>query len=450
MKNRNVDQSINTKNNVITRKTGEFTNAKSKVALSQVLSEVLPNGVVIETVLDKTKRDTKLAVRYPDKIAIVRNIKSLDGKALLPFSASNNLIVENLILLPSEPVEFESIDGLVSEVRKFVHRYVDLSNDFELLSTYYVLLSWVYDCFNELPYLRKVGDFGSGKTRFLKVLGSICYKPVFASGGTSTAALFHITDKVRGTLILDEADFSFTDERSDIAKILNNGNSSGFPILRVTPDSNGKYQPISYNVFGPKIIASRNHYTDQALESRFISEKFNPTTSRMDIPTTLPTHFEQEALSLRNKLLSYRFKMRFKIKPVELPKIHRIEGRIDQIFSPLAAVAHNMADRERIIQIACKYSQLLLNRRSEGLEAQVLFTIKQLQSEKRPLTIKEITAEFSFEYSSYYERKVTAKWIGSIVRNNLNISTRKSNGNFILDENGLHNLLSALYSRYSV
>ena len=61
--------------------------------------------------------------------------------------------------------------------------------DFEEIATQYILLTWVYDKFNELPYLRLRGDFGSGKTRALLVIGSICYKPFFASGASTVSPL---------------------------------------------------------------------------------------------------------------------------------------------------------------------------------------------------------------------------------------------------------------------
>src|SRR5437868_7678103 len=96
----------------------------------------------------------------------------------------------------------------------------------------YVLLTWVYDRFNELPYLRLRGDYGTGKTRFLLTLCSICYKPIFASGASSVSPLFHMLDRFGGTLIIDEADFRFSDEKADLTKILNNGNVRGFPVLR--------------------------------------------------------------------------------------------------------------------------------------------------------------------------------------------------------------------------
>src|SRR5208282_3153868 len=103
---------------------------------------------------------------------------------------------------------------------------------FEGIATYYVLLTWLYDAFNELPYLRLRGDFGTGKTRALLVVGSLCYKPFFASGASTVSPLFHILDAFRGTLILDEADFRFSDEKAEIVKILNNGNMRGMAVLR--------------------------------------------------------------------------------------------------------------------------------------------------------------------------------------------------------------------------
>src|SRR5262249_59500096 len=92
-------------------------------------------------------------------------------------------------------------------------------------------LTLLYDAFNELPYLRLQGDYGSGKTRALLAIGSLCYKPFFASGASTVSPIFHTLDAFRGTLIFDEADFRFSDEKAEIVKILNNANVPAFPLL---------------------------------------------------------------------------------------------------------------------------------------------------------------------------------------------------------------------------
>ena len=150
---------------------------------------------------------------------------------------------------------------------------MDFGQSFENVGTHYVLLTWLYDAFNELPYLRLRGDYGSGKTRALLTIGSLCYKGFFASGASTVSPIFHTLDAFRGTLIFDEADFRFSDERAEIVKILNNGNVSGLPVLRTMMNRQREFNPQAFQVFGPKIVATRGRYDDKGLESRFLTEE---------------------------------------------------------------------------------------------------------------------------------------------------------------------------------
>jgi hypothetical protein len=110
--------------------------------------------------------------------------------------------------------------------------------------------------------LRLRGDFGSGKTRALLTIGSLCYKAFFASGASTVSPIFHTLNAFRGTLIFDEADFRFSDERAEIVKILNNGNVRGLPILRTMMNRQREFNPQAFQVFGPKIVATRSSYED--------------------------------------------------------------------------------------------------------------------------------------------------------------------------------------------
>src|SRR5207249_1905287 len=255
------------------------------------------------------------------------------GQKLVPYSANNNLIQNDVVLLPSEPGEYGSEEELVREVQTFIHRYVDVSPLFEKIASYYVLLSWVYDAFNELPYLRFRGDYGSGKTRALITVGSLCYKPIFASGASTVSPLFRILDSFRGTLIIDEGDFRFSDERAEIIKILNNGNATGFPVLRSEPsDRKGEFNPRAYAVFGPKLVATRGFFQDRALESRCLTEEMGQTRLREDIPINMPANHKEEALALRNKLLMFRFRNARRCGVAEVEVDRTIEPRLNQVF----------------------------------------------------------------------------------------------------------------------
>ena len=195
-------------------------------------SGVFENGKILEMVYRPQDRETAFILWDGDKWSVERKYMVNKRELLVPYSPHNNLIKNEVVLLPSEPEEYHSEENLVSEIQAFIHRYVDISPLFEKIAAYYVLFSWIYDGFNELPYLRLRGDYGSGKTRCLLIVGSLCYKPIFASGASSVSPLFRILDIYRGTLIIDEGDFRASDERAEVVKILNNGNAKGFPVLR--------------------------------------------------------------------------------------------------------------------------------------------------------------------------------------------------------------------------
>lgn len=74
-------------------------------------------------------------------------------------------------------------------------------------------------------------------------------------------------EKVKGTLILDEADLRFSDTTNEIIKMLNNGFQKGNPIMRACGED---FEPQVYDVYCPKIIGGRMKFRDEATESRCI------------------------------------------------------------------------------------------------------------------------------------------------------------------------------------
>ncbi|MCH8239923.1 MAG: hypothetical protein IIB62_07710, partial [Proteobacteria bacterium] len=241
-----------------------------------------------------------------------------------------------------------SQNELVEDVRAYIHRYVDVSEEFERTAAYYVLFTWIFDSFNELPYLRLQGNYGSGKTRFLQTAGSLCYRPIFASGASTVSPIFHLLDSVGGTLIIDEADFRFSDEKAEMTKILNSGNIAGMPVLRAEMRRQREFDPRVFNVFGPKIIAMRGEFEDAGLESRFITERTGGRKLREDIPINLPLSYRHEALALRNKLLMFRFRNWGRYAPDESLVDRSIEPRLNQMFAPLLSIVEDRQARSAL------------------------------------------------------------------------------------------------------
>ena len=304
---------------------------------------------IIELVYEPDQRKTGLAVsRHGGLWNIEQEVRIHTGETLVPYSPKNNLIANDCVLLPSKPEHHGDKEELLADISAFLRRYVDLSPTFEKIAAHYILLTWVHDAFNELPYLRLRGEYGTGKTRGLLAIGSLCYRPFFASGASTVSPIFHTLDRFGGTLILDEADFRFSDATSEIVKILNNGNVKGMPVLRTMQNRDKEFNPRAFRVFGPKIIAMRGSYDDPALESRFLTEDMGLRPLREDIPISQPDDLKEEALALRNRLLHFRFCHLFKTKPDPNALLAGVEPRMNQIVLPLLSMVDDPVCAQRL------------------------------------------------------------------------------------------------------
>lgn len=397
---------------------------------------VLPDGTVADLVLDRKTNRTAFAVADAEgAISLTERITLPTGETMQPLPADNSLLHHGALVLPEAPEAFGSIAELVEALRAYIDRYVDLSPSFLGIATGYVLLSWVYDAFNELPYLRLRGEPGSGKTRALIVIGSLCYKPFTASGASTVSPIFHTLDTFRGSLILDEADFRFSDERSELIKIFNNGNVRGFPVLRTAVNKNhGTFDPRAFWVFGPKIVAMRDAFQDRALESRFVTEEMGQRPMRPDIPLNLPDTQAEEARTLRNQLLMYRLVTRAHVVLDPDLADPRLSPRLNQILVPLLSVVDDKNVRADIVEAALGVDQALRSERNATPVARVLEILTELLSDpaRKCVTVGEIAAEMTERFGTELEHPATPRFVGGLIRTKLHLASYKSHGKFVV------------------
>lgn len=407
---------------------------EGKKPVRSVTSAILRDGSIAEMLYRPNTRSTAFAIFKDGDWTLERQIELEDGSILVPFSPENNLIKNEAVLLPSDPLDYGSEAQLLADIQAFLHRYVDLSPAFESVATYYVVLTWLYDAFNELPYLRLRGDFGTGKTRTLLAIGSLCNKGFFASGASTVSPIFHTMDAFRGTLIFDEADFRFSDERAEIVKILNNGNVRGLPVLRTMINRQREFNPQAFQVFGPKLVATRGAYDDKGLESRFLTEEMGGRRLRSDIPINLPECFKDEARELRNKLLLYRFHRRSTAKLDASLADPGLEPRLNQILIPLLSIVQDEAVREQLRSMAQTAQSELVAERGLRVEAQVLEIVAELVAQplRSTVPVAEITGMLTERYGHEFDRPITPRWVGNILRRKLNLRTYKSHGTFVV------------------
>ena len=405
-------------------------NNKGIPTVSRVAGDTL-----IELVYDREKRKTALAVsRFSGLWNIEQEVRIGTGETLVPYAASNNLIVNECVLLPSTPVDYGFKEELLGDIHDFLHRYVDLSPLFEQIAAHYALLTWVHDAFGELPYLRLRGDYGTGKTRGLLAIGSLCYKPFFASGASTVSPIFHTLDAFGGTLVLDEADMPFSDAKAELVKILNNGTVKGMPVLRSVVNRHREFNPYAFRVFGPKIIATRERFHDPALESRFLTEVTGTRPLRPGIPIHLPPELKAEALTLRNRLLHFRLAEFFKIKTDLSALMDGAEPRLNQTALSLLSLVDDAALRAEIQAALIEQNSDARDDRRDSAEGGVISAALAALSERDggSVAVRDIAARFNADHRGENGYSVSNRWIGQMLRTRLGVRTQKSNGIYVV------------------
>ena len=407
----------------------------------QVLSEVLLDGTILETVYDVTTGETSLVVDRNGRYETVPSYKDpVTNIEYKPYQDDDGLIKSKFVKLASTAIPYESIQQLYQQIRDLIAEHMKLPEGFLSVSAIYVMSTWVYDRFHAMPYLRVVGNFGSGKSRFEQLMAGLCYKSMHAGGSISTAAVFRTLNLIQGTLVFDETDFKSSEMHSDIIKILNSGHSKDVPVVRMNVKKEGMTTQ-TFVVYGPKVLASRERFKDEALESRCLTQTLLPIKTNK--PVHLPPEFATQALVLRNKLLSFRLDNFHKIEAdestlgsIEFPRLKQSALAVTSIASliskdVLAEILHFLENYEKELQTMQK----------TDIKADVLLCILELVAEwdqKSPHKIyigqiaERFERKFYGDYSNHKDQYYESHSEGVITSRNYAVSPKQI-GRYVRD-----------------
>jgi hypothetical protein len=189
----------------------------------------------------------------------------------------------------------------------------------------------------------------------------------------------------------------------------------------------------AYDVFCPKIVATRETFSDKALESRFLVEEMGAGKLRDGIPRTLDEDFYQDAEAIRNKLLMWRLKNYF--QPIERKEelIDGIHPRLNQIVIPLLSIIKDEDIRNRLKTFIIQYNTELVADRGLSWESDIVFAILKLEYAKgvSEVTVKEITDEVNRE-SEIDDDRLQARKVGWYLRTKLQLKSYKTRKGFVL------------------
>jgi len=144
------------------------------------------------------------------------------------------------------------------DINEVLENYVDLDPPDRKLTAYFALSSWFSDLLHVVPYLWIVGPIGFGKTTLVRLLSVLCRRGILV-GDISSAGLYSVSDSLHPTVLLDDFDYGLDSRTRDLLRLLRNGSTAGLRVIRAAR---------AYQLFGPKVISSRQGPNDAALKSR--------------------------------------------------------------------------------------------------------------------------------------------------------------------------------------
>lgn len=401
-------------------------------------------------------------------------VRTPDGK----FEKKQSLQIGNIAYWPVDPREEELIQGrdvlfatdraesgteaeLLRDIRAFIHYWLDVPAYYENIASYYVLLTWFYDAgYETIPYLRALGEFGSGKSRFLNTIGHICFRPMLFGGGDSEATIYYTLETFKGTMIIDESDFRDSDESALISKIINMGNNRRGSIKRLEakPSGNG-YKVRRFNVFGPKIFGAREGFGDQASDSRCLTHYTTSIVLRPDIPIDLDATFDQQTQRLRNRLLDFRLK-HWKPATIDNTDIDRtIMARLAQITSALKSIIKDPDVIDELSRFIRLYNQSLVGDRQmtePAIVVEALCRIRyprpsavEIEPDWSIANIANVAQEIAKDFDP--DQKMTPKRVGHLLSKQLGIIRRSGRDHRGRDKIAIDDQeLAGLMHRYGI
>jgi hypothetical protein len=339
-------------------------------------------GWLIEYLYDKENDYAQLAWRSPEGVIDSGRSVVINGKRYEPAPPDTSLKME-AVLFPSKLGEKKELRELILLVEMFIKSvYILPEGQTARLMAYYVLTTWIYDCFSAVMYLRATGPAGAGKSELMRRVGLVCYKTMSANGSSTSASLFRMVERFRGTVFIDEADIQQSDESNDLVKFMNLGAMDGNPIWRTVeetgPDGKKTWAPVPYRTFCPKLIAMRQEFKDDAVATRSMTFKTQPKTmaelKAAKVPLGITHEMRERSLVLRNILLRWRLEIWQPQREVNFDWYEMsISARLNQVAGSLLAIAEEDQEQQEEIRKNLReyYAETVLNK-SMSLTARVI------------------------------------------------------------------------------
>lgn len=344
--------------------------------------------------------------------------------------------------LPPTPISYRSVNDLYNEIYQFYYDRVDIVGRNGEKSPYYDVMicftldTWRIEQLSTMPFLHFWGAKETGKNKGLELLCTLSYRG-WLNEAITPAGMFRHAELDKPTLALDECEqYS---RNIDFRSLLNARYRKGGIVSRLEKNGNGTYETQYFKIFGPTILGSTQGF-HPSTQSRCLIAYMERKTRGLT-----PFKFDkncEEAITLRGKLLQYRFDTLNQ----SLPEI-QMKGleatRLGELFEPLLQVApENM--KPRLLNYAEQIKKERQREESTSSPAEILTAIVEIYNRidaKKRLANKDLIDELNRNLEP--ELLYNTRSLGWAMRE-LGFTSERSKGGktrlYAIDENKLRRL----------
>jgi len=233
-----------------------------------------------------------------------------------------------------------------------IKEYYYISDERWLVAlTCWVIGTYLHPIFDVYPILHVQGERESGKSTLLRVLSRLCWNATDPEASLREAVLFRTIEASRPTYLVDATRLDPKyGTPPDVIEVFEMGYMKGGRVRRCNRET---LEVESFEVYGPKAIASRAELPFEAKCIRLISEKAkDPAYTERSIHILEDPRFDELVGDLLRSALTTWREIHEAYR--ELHQTERLRGRRFQLWRPLLAICRVYAqDRyEELLSLA--------------------------------------------------------------------------------------------------
>lgn len=235
--------------------------------------------------------------------------------------------------------DIEKLKTAVSDIALYL-TLVSGATEFILRkAAYYCVATWFLDKFDRFAPFVAYGDTGVGKSSLMDGMEPFCFRVVRINISSTSAKSLRedFTQASPGTAIMEESEDS-TQNAEILAYLKGRYARTTARASKMAKSEAGDWEQKKYITYGATIVHRRDHFEDQAMESRSIWNEIqqNEQRAKKSYSSSIPSDLTEPVVKLLKG-----------VGDIELPEPdvpEEIPGRIVDVYEPLLSLAQLLDD----------------------------------------------------------------------------------------------------------